>query len=653
MLRQAVNDTATALNENAAPSYDTIDNTLIDPAGQDLLDKKVYVETHDVGTQTNGMTCQTTTEPDPDLGLGSQEGILGAFVALPEDNHSFPVDSLALTHYRGSQHSDPDLEQLTVDQGQQDVLPRDHTNVPEEINQENIRLKLQRDDLLAQRIALENDLSTSFMDKFDLESRLSSANRTIDKGKAAYKSLEDEWKQDHTKLQTITRLFEAKSENEKHVEMLGQQKLLEDENAWLFDQLQMKTEDNRFFACQREAVVQSTSHELTCAMTSQIEMLRQRLSTVQAQLTDSVKAKNRLADELQQERLKHQATRNAFELETKMGPSPYNVQQTTYAGGSAPHKPSKFSSTFPTVSQASLPQAGATPQFSAEEKSIFGADPFLEPCSASSNITQQYGARSKSKFSFGVNTVSESAFTAPKTTTGPTPRTDFNFTFGGPTNHHNSLSAPGITTESDLPKDSTRPFNKAVGSAIFGDPEQTTTTNGSYIASKLPAKATGSVDQLDGLGPRMTTDNKIPYNFGKSADVHVNKKTRKTRRKPAASDFFDEDPVETEVETNTMDVVAAETISEESAPTAFAGVDVPQQPHTTGDAHHKTTAEGTVQTSKKPKTMESEQGTPPLPPTAKQPLKNKAKTSKRAHSRKVAKERKRAAIGEADWSETS
>ena len=657
MLRQAVNDTATALNENAAPSYDNIDNALIDPVGQDLLDKKVYVETHDVETQTNGMTCQTTTEPDSDLGLGSQEGILEATVAFPKDNHSFPVDSLALTPYRASQHNDPHLEQLTVDQRQQDVLLEDHTDVLEEINQENIRLKLQRDDLLAQRIALENDLSASFMDKFELESQLSSAKRTIDKGRARYKAVEDEWKQNHAKLQNMTRVFEANTENAKYVEMLAQQKILEDKNEWLFGELQMRADDNRLFVRQREAMEQASDYKLVCAMTSEIQMLRQRLSVVQDQLTDSVKAKNRLADELQKERLKHQATRNAFGIETKIGPSPYNVQQTMYAGGSAPHKPSKFTSTAATPFQASRPKAGATSQFSPELKSesTFGADPFFEPHSSNSNIPQQYSKRSRSKFSFGDNSVPKSASTAAGTTNGATSRTDFNFTFGGPIDHHSSLSAQGMTTEYNAPKDSTRPFSIAVGSPVFANSEQKTGADGSNSTTKLSTDVTDNVDLLEGLKPKMTVESKDPFNFGKSVDLDANKKTQNTRRKPKASDFFDEDSSDAEAKLGSMGEMAAEKVNEETVPIFSAGADVAQHVQIGGDANYNTTAEGTVQTSKKNKTMAFEQGrnTQSHTPTSDSKSKNKGKTSKRAHLRKVAKERKRAAVGEADWSETS
>ena len=595
-----MDDTATAMHENVAPSYDTMDHTLIDPLGQDLPVQQVHVETHYVGTRTNGTNRQTTTESDPDLRFDSEGEINEAYVALSEDNHSSQVDSLALTIYRPSQHNEVDLQQPTTDEGLQDVLSGYQPNVLQEINEENIRLRLQRDDLLTQRIALENDLSTSFMDKFDLESRLSSANRTIDKGRAYYKTLEDEWKRDHAKLQDMTRLFEANTENERCVEMLGQQKLLEEENAWLFGQLQMKAEDNRLFVRQREAVVQASEYDRACAMTSEIRTLRQRLSTVQAQLADSDKAKKRLAGELQQERLKHRATIDAFELKTKMGSTPYNVQQTAYTGVSAPHKPSKFTSTYPTAFQAPVPKAGTPPQFSLERKSesIFGADPFLERCPTTTNIPQQYGARSKSKFSFGDNTVPESASTATETTNGATSRIDFNFTFGGTIDHHGSLSAQGMTTESDLPRDSTYPNNIAIGSAFSSNPEQTTSAGGSDSASKLSAKVTDNVNLLEGLETEMTAENKSPYNLTKSADLNANKKTQNARRKPVASDFFDEDPVKPEVKTNTMDVLAAEQNSEERVPIFSAGHDVAQQTHIGGQPNYSAIAQGSIQTSK-------------------------------------------------------
>ena len=274
-IRQAVGETAATLNENAAPSYGTIDITLIDSAGQGLSDQQVHVETHDIGTQTNGTDRRRPLESEPDLRLGRRGEGNEANAILPEDNHGSQVDSLALTLFRPSQHND-----LELDQGPQDVLLGDHTNVLEEINQENIRLRLQRDDLLGHCTVLESDLSTSFMEKRDLANRLSSAERTIEKGREYYERSEAEWKQDHAKLQDMTRLFEANTGNERYVEMLRQQNLLEEENTWLFGQLQMKTEDNRFFACQREAVVRASSYDRVCAMTSEIEMLRQRLSTV-------------------------------------------------------------------------------------------------------------------------------------------------------------------------------------------------------------------------------------------------------------------------------------------------------------------------------------------------------------------------------------
>ena len=595
------------------------------------------------------MTRRTTTESEPHFRLSRQGEDNGAYVALPEDNHSFLADSLALTLYRPSQHNNLGLEQLTTEQGPQDVFPEYHLNVLEEMKEENIRLRLQRDDLLTQRIALENDLSTSFMHKFDLESQLSSANRTIDKGRAYYETLEDEWKRDHAKLQDMIRIFEANTENERHVEILRQQNLLEEENSWLFGQLQMKTEDNRLFACQREAVVQASSYDRACAMTSEIEMLRQQLSTVQAQLADSHKAKQRLAEELHQERLKHQATRNAFDLKTKTGSSPYNVQQTAYPGGSAPQKPSKFTSAYPTAFQTPLPKAEIPPPFSTEQKSesIFGADPLFDPYPASSNITQQYGTRSKSKFSFGDNTVPKSASTATGTTNGATSRTDFNFTFKGTTDHHSSLGADGDTTELGLPKDLTCPANIAVGSSV------------------TPLVEAENPQSLDKHDHGKDGENKGHVQAPKLANRYINLKTRKGARKPLASDFFDEEPVEAEVKTNSKDAAAIEKTIKESAPIVSAGADVSQKVHIGGYADHSATAESSVQAGEGNEIKEAEQGKIPLSPPAtlsSSPVatkgapkqsKNKGKTSKRAFLRKVAKERKRAAIGEANWSETS
>ena len=666
-----------------------------------MSDQQVHVETHDIGTQTNGTDRRKPLEPEPDLRLGRQGECNEANAALPEDNHGSQVDSLALTLFRPSQHNDLELERLTADQGPHDVPLGDHTNVLEEINQENIRLRLQRDDLVRHCTVLESDLSTSFMEKMDLVNRLSSAERTIEKGRAYYERSEAEWKKDHAKLQDITRLFEANTANEKYVEMLRHQNLLVEENTWLFGQLQMKTEDNRFFACQREAVVRASSYDRVCAMTSEIEMLRQRLSTIQAQLADSDKAKNRLEEELQQERLKHRATRNAIELKTKIGSSHYNMQQTADTGCSVPQKPSKFTSTFPTAFQAPLPKAGPPPELSSEQKSesIFGADPFLETCPTSINIPQQYGTRSKSKFSFGDNTVPQSTSSAAGITTGATSRTDFNFTFGGTSDHHSSPSCYSDITGLDLPKDLTSPANIFVASTFSADAEQTTTAPGlpncktplvdaespqyldeyhrgknggdkepshdqhlppigSNLASKLSAEVTDNVNLLGGSGPKMTLENKAPYNFAKSADLHINPKAKKGAKKPLASDFFDDAPAKAEVETNTVDVLTAGKIREEKVPTVVGGPDVAQKTHIGGSADH-------IQAGGDNKTMESEQGitqfspTPTIespPPPSEGPskqLKNKGKTSRRAFLRKVAKERKRAAIGEADWSETS
>ena len=306
-----------------------------------------------------------------------------------------------------------------------------------------------------------------------------------------------------------------------------------------------------------------------------------------------------------------------------------------------PQKPSKFTSTFPTAFQAPLPKAGAPPELSSEQKSesIFGADPFFEPRPASSNIP----TRSKSKISFGDNTVPESTSSATGITSGATSRTDFNFTFGGTSDHHSSPSGYGDITGLDLPKDSTSPANIFLASTFFS------------------AEVTDNVDRLGGSGPKMTVENKAPYNFAKSADLYVNPKAKKGAKKPLASDFFDDDPVEAEVETNTMNALAAEKIREERAPIASAGTDAAEEAHIGGSADHSATAEGSVQAGEGNATKEAEQGNSLLLPPAtlsssppatkgapKQP-KNKSKTSHRAFLRKVAKERKRAAIGEADW----
>ena len=637
-----------------------------------MPDQQVQVQTHDAGTQTNGIDHRTTTVSQPDLMLDSQGEDDQAHVAFPEDNRSPRLESLALTLFLSSQHNDLDLEQLTVDQGQQDVFLGDHASTLEEIHQENIRLRSQRDDLLGQRAALENDLTTSFIEKMDLVNQLSNAEKTIEKGRAYYETLKDEWKRDHGKLQDMTRLFEANTENERYIEMLRQQELLEEKNTWLLGQLQMKTEDNRFFACQREAVVQASSYDRVCAMSSEIQLLRQWLSTVQAQLADSDKAKNSLEEELQQERLKHRATRNAFELKAKMASSTSNVQQSANAGGSGPQKPSKFTSTFPTAFQAPLPKARTPPPFSSEQKSesIFGADPFFDPCAASSNIPQHYGTRSKSKFSFGDSAVPESTSSPTKTTTGAKPPTDFNFTFGGPSAYDN-------TTGLSLPKDWTCAAKTAVASPFSADPKQTTSAS-SPNNSKMPLTEAETQqpsnesdhgkdgEENEHLAPKTTAENQFPHNnFAKSANLYINLKTKKGARKPLASDFFDEDPVKAEVETNSIDTLVAEKVSEESVPIISAGADVSQQVHISSGTENSATAKGSVQAGGDNETKGCKRDTIPLSPTpttepsppsskslSKQP-KNKAKTTRRTFLRKVAKERKRAAIGEADWSETS
>ena len=735
---------------------------MIGSAGQDLLDQQVHIETCDAGTQTNGIDHRRPLESDPDLGLSGPGGYHEASVTLFGENHGSQAGSLALTLFRPSQHDDPQMEHLTVDQGLQEVLLGEHTDLIEEINQENILLRLQCDDLLNQCAGLESDLNISFIEKTDLQDGLASAERTIEKGRALYERSE-------LKLENMARLFEANTEKEKFVEMLEQQKLLDEENNCLRAQLQNRLEDNRYLRVQREAVVRATEYGRVCAMTAEIENLHQRLSTLQAQLAESDKAKLRLSAELQQERINHRATRHMFQSKTKMGSSPSYMQQAAQAGGPAPHKPSKFTATYPAAFQAPLPKAGTHPQLSSEQNSeyIFGAigDTPKEygthakskfsfgdntvPESTRSKSKFSFGdnfvpesTRSKSKFSFGDNTVPESTSSATGTTTRAAPRTDFNFTFGGTTDHHSSPNGYGNTTGPELQNDSTRPANIFVASTFSADAEQVTNapspgnpnvplfkaaspqyfdefyhgnqahiehsheqyfpggglytktkspqyfneyhhgsrahiehlhdqsfpTGGLYTKSKLFADATDKVDLLGGWGLNMTTENKAPYNFAQSADVYNNQKAKKGAKKPLASDFFDDDPVEAEVKANTMVAPATEKTTEEKVPTSSAEADPSPKSHIEDRTNHNAGAEATVQAGKSNEVKEAGQGnnlppptsTPSSPPPAseeqanpsKQP-KKKAKTSKRALLRKMAKERKRAAVGEADWSGSS
>ena len=777
---------------------------MIDSAGQDLLNQQVHIGTCDAGTQTNGIDHRRPLESDPDLGLSGPGVYHEPNVTLFGDNHGSQADSLALTLFRPSQHDDPQIEQLTVDQGLQEVLLGEHTHLIEEINQENILLRSQRDDLLYQCAGLESDLSTSFVEKMDLEEELKSAEKTIEKGRALYERSEAEWKETHSKLENMTRLFEANTENEKFVEMLEQQKLLDEENTWILGQLQMKTEDNRYFAVQREAVVRATEYDRVCAMTAEIENLRQRLSTFQAQLAESDTAKLRLSAELQQERINHRATRKAIESKYKMGSSPSHLQQTAYAGGSVPQKPSKFTPTYTIASQAPLPKAGTSSPSYSEQNSeyIFGAV---------GDTPKEYGTRSKSKFSFGDNTVPESPRSKPKfsfgeniipestrskskfsfedntipestlsatgATTGAAPRKDFNFTFGGTADHHSSLSGYGNTTGSELPNDSTSsanifaattfsadsqqtasppspgnpnvplfkaeppryfdeyhhgsrahvehshdqyfpsgalytnnnsPANIFLTSAFSTDGEQTasppspgspnvflfqaespqyfdefyngnqahkehshdqySSAGATYTNSKLFTDATDKVDLFGGWGLDVTAENKAPYNFAQSADVYNNQNAKKGAKKPLASDFFDEDPVEAEVEANTMVAPATETTTGVKVPTSSAEADPSPNSHIEDSTNHNAGAGDTVQAGESNEVKEAGEGnnlppptsTPSTPPSAskekanpsKQP-KSKGKTSNRALLRKAAKERKKAPMGEADWSGSS
>ena len=696
-----MDDTSTSLNECRDPSNNSFDTTLIDSAERDLPAQQVLGETHDAGTQTICIAHPTATESELHPGLNRQGENNETHFTLPENNHNRQMDYLSLTLFRPGQHSDLDLEHLTINQGRQDALPENHNNVLREINEENLGLRLQRDDLLIQRAALENDLSTSFIEKFDLEKQLSSAKRTIEKGRAYYKRINAEWKRDFAKLQNMTRLFEANTENAKYVEMLRQQNVLEEMNIWLSGELQMRIDDNRFFACQRDAALRASSYHRVCAMSSEIYQLRQWLFTIQAQLADTEKARKRLEEALQQERFKHQEAINTSyqkpsQVKLKMGSHPYNVQQAAFAGGSAPHKPLKFTPTYPMGMQTQLPKTGASPRFSSEQKSESKFGPgIFEPCTASGSVSQQHSTRSKSKFTFGDNTVSQSPSIATGATTGATPRTDFNFTFGSTKDHHSSRSADGKTTELDLPKESTsqhgiRPANVAVASCFSAGSDQSTSapsvskckmplveagnlrpldecdhgvdeeteeytqdpclpSGGSCLASELPAEVRDNVDLLGGLQPQMTAENMGPCNSTKATDPFVNRKTQNGARKLLASDFFETGSVEAEVEMNSLEALDAEKTREERVPIVSTGTDIAQQTRIGGCVAHGATAEGSVQAGEDNGTMEAEQvRNPLLPPTTfkgfPKPPKNKGRTQRRAFLRKIAKARKLAEI---------
>ena len=510
-----------------------------------------------------------------------------------------------------------------------------------------------------------------------------------------------EWKRDSAKLRDMTRLFEANTENARYVEILRQQRVLEETNMCLSSEVQMRMDDNRFFACQRQAALQASSYHRVCAMNLEIQRLRQWLSTVQAQLADIGKMRKRLEEELQQERLMHQEARDASyqklsELQLKLGSYPNNVQQTAYVGGTAPHKPSKFTLTSPKGFQTGLPKAEAPPQFSPQRKSEskFSPDTFFETCTASGSIPQQYSTRSKSKFTFGDNTVSQSASIATEATTGATPRTDFNFAFSGTMNHHNSLGADRDTTEFDLLKSTTSqngklPANIAVASSLSAGSDQSTTapsvgdsgmplveavvpksldeyahgedeeteeytqdpcllSDGSSLASTLPVEVGDNVDVLERLQPKMTAENMVRYNSTKAADLYVNRKMQNGAQKPLASDFFHMDPVKAEIEMSSKSALAAEKPSEEKVPIDFTGADIAQQTH----------VRGSIQAGEYKATMKAEQGRNPLSPPAAykgipKPPKIKGRTQRRAFLRKLARARKRAAGGGASGNETA
>ena len=668
---------STALHENSVPRQDSSDITLINSAEKDLLDQQVLVETHDVGTQTD---YHATTESEDQSMLDKPDEDSEAYVTSLENNHDSQVDYLALTRYRPDQQNDLYLEHLTTEQGRQNTLRDDHTTVIQEINEENIRLKIQRDNLLIQCAALENDLSTSFFNKFDLEGQLSSAKRTIEKGRAYCTRIEADWKRDIAKLQDMTRLFEAKTENSKYVEMLRQQDVLEEANIWLSGEVQMRIEDHRFFACQRQAALDASSYHRSCEMSSEIQMLRQWLSTVQAQLADTGKAKIKLEGELQQERLKRQEVRNAFyqkssEPKLTLSSPPYNAQQSAYAGSSTSHKPSKFTPKYPPGFQTRWPDAGASPQFSSERKSEsnFGPDTFFEPRTASASSPQPSSKRSKSKFTFGDDAISPSASIATDTTNGATPRTDFNFTFGGTVDQESSLSDDGNTTEAvgadhstsapsvgscEMPLEAGN--QQSLDGCYHGEDQEmgeymqepSLTSGSSCSASDLPAEVGDNVNLLEGLHPKMTAEHTVGCNSTKATGLYFNRKTQNRARKPSASDFFQMGLVKTEVEMKSRGAFAAEKNADEKVP-VVAAPDIAQETHIGGEAIHSATAEGSVQAGKDNKTLRAEQGSNPrLPPAASEgaprPPKNKGKTSRRAYLRKIAKARKRAEIGGAD-----
>ena len=679
-----MDDASIALEETSAPTNDSSDITLTDSAEEDLVDQEVLDETRDVGTQTNRIAHLTAMESELQPKLDTQGETDDTHVTRPEDDDEHQTDYLALTCYRPGQHNDLDLQNLTIEQARQDVAPEYDIDMLQAVNEENIRLKLQLDELLAQRAALEDNLSSSFVEKFDLDNELSSVKETIEKGRAYCERIEGEWKRDIAKLQDMTRLVEANTENAKLVEFLRQQKVLEEENTWLAGEVQMRMEDNRFLACQRKAALDASKFQRYCQMSSEIQMLRRWLSNVQAQLAETGKAKTKLEGELQQERLEHQQARKAFyqkpsEPKLTMSSRSYNTQQSAYAGGSMPHKPSKFTPTYPPGFQTRLPNAGPSPQLSSEWKSEsnLGPDTFFETCAPSGSIPQQYGTRSKSKFTFGDSPVSPSASI-------PTARPDFNFTFGGTVDNQSSLSADGNTTKSVGADQSTStpivgncemPLVEAedLQSVVECDHGEDEENEGymqdpglpsgcSSLAGEPPAGVKDDVDLSEGSQAKTTAATTVGCDSTKAAGLYVNPKAQNGARKPSASDFFDTGSVEDEVEMDSTEALAAEKINaekitgedtteeetteettteekatkkkttEEKVPILSTGADIPQQIHIVGGAAHTTTAEGSVQASQDKEII------PKAP-------KNMSKTSRRNFLRKLAKARKRTEIG--------
>ena len=673
----AVDDTSTAIKGTVAPRNDALDVTLNDSADQNLLHQDVLAETHDMGTQTNGIAHPTVMESELQSNLDRQGKTDDTHVTRPKDNDDHEMGYLALTCYRPGQDNDLDLESLVIEQARQDVAPENDADMVQALNEENIRLKIQRDDLLTQRAVLEDELSSSFVEKFELENELSNAKETIEKGRAYCDRIECEWKRDIAKLEDMIRLVEAKTDNVLFVELLRQQKVLEGGNTWLAAEVQMRMEDNRFLACQRQAALDASEFKRYCQMSSEIQMLRRWLSNVQAQLAETGKAKTRLETELQQERLEHQQFRNACyqkqpEPKLPMSSRSYSAQQSAYAGGSMPHKPSKFTATYPPGLQTRVPSAEASPQFSSERKSEFDfrPDTFFETCAPSGSISQQYGTRSKSKFTFGDSPVSSSASIPTGTTTGPMSGTDFNFTFGRTVDHQSSISAHGNTTKAMGADQSTSapvfggwemPLVEAenlqsVDECDLGDYEEHEEymhhsrfpSGCSSLSGDPPAELKDEVDLSEGLQANAIADNTVGCDSTKVAGLYINPKAQNGARKPSASDFFDADSSEDEVEVNSSTEALAsektteENITEEMAtevktteketaeekttevnttkgevPMITAGADIAQQTHLEGGAAHST-------------------------PTA---PKNMSKTARRNLLRKRAKARKRAEIG--------